>query len=124
METEQDMTSAGYDSETVMLLRGILEASWERLTAEQQAQTQKSEVALRILQLARQGERDPMRLRAGAVTGVIAETETLVEVREFAPVRRAERYTSAGPIRRSASKALLRSSGRQPTKNGPRPHSG
>jgi hypothetical protein len=118
------MASAGYDSETVTLLRDILEDSWERLTSEQRAQTQKSEVALRILQLARQGERDPMRLRAGAVTGVIAETETLVEVREFAAVRRAERYTSAGPVRRSASKALLRSSGRQPTKNGSWPHSG
>jgi hypothetical protein len=56
-----------YDSETVMLLRGVLDDAWERLTFEQRAQTQKSEVALRILQLAQRGERDPMRLRAGAI---------------------------------------------------------
>jgi hypothetical protein len=88
------MTSAGYDSETATLLRDILEDAWERLTFEQRAQTQKSEVALRILRLARQGERDPMRLRAGAITGTIAETD-MVEVRGFALVRRVERYTSA-----------------------------
>ena len=56
-----------YDSETVMLLRGVLDDAWERLTFEQRAQTQKSEVALRILRLAQRGERDPMRLRAGAI---------------------------------------------------------
>jgi hypothetical protein len=59
---EQAMTSAGsYDSETVTLLRAILDDAWERLTFEQRARTQKSEVAMRILRLARQGERDPMR---------------------------------------------------------------
>jgi hypothetical protein len=63
------MTSS-YDSETVTLLRAILEDAWERLTFEQRARTQKSEVALRILRLARQGERDPMRLRAGAITDI------------------------------------------------------
>ncbi len=66
------MTS--YDSETVTLMRDILEDAWERLTSEQRAQTPKSEVALRILRLARRGERDPMRLRAGAITEAIAET--------------------------------------------------
>jgi hypothetical protein len=41
------MTSAGsYDSETVRLLRDILEDAWERLTFEQRARTQKSEVAM------------------------------------------------------------------------------
>jgi hypothetical protein len=49
------MTSS-YDSETVTLLRAILEDAWERLTFEQRARTQKSEVALRILRLVRQGE--------------------------------------------------------------------
>jgi hypothetical protein len=56
-----------YDSDTVTLLRDILEEAWERLTFEQRAQTPKSEIALRILRLARRGERDPMRLRAGAI---------------------------------------------------------
>jgi hypothetical protein len=62
------MTSPGsYDSETLTVLRAILEDAWERLTFEQRSRTQKSEVALRILRLARRGERDPMRLRAGAM---------------------------------------------------------
>jgi hypothetical protein len=75
------MTSAGsYDSETVTLLRDILEDTWERLTFEQRARTQKSEVALRILRLARQGERDPMRLRAGAITGAIADISPAGEI--------------------------------------------
>jgi hypothetical protein len=50
-----------------MLLRDVLDDPWERLTFEQRAQTQKSEIALRILRLARTGERNPMRLRAGAI---------------------------------------------------------
>ena len=37
------------DLETVMLLRGVLEGVWERLTFEQRAQTRKPEFALRIL---------------------------------------------------------------------------
>jgi hypothetical protein len=75
------MTSAGsYDSETVRLLRGILEDAWGRLTFEQRARTQKSEVALRILRLAQQGERDPMRLRAGAITGAIADISPAGEI--------------------------------------------
>ena len=56
-----------YDTDTVTLLRDILEDAWEHLTFEQRAQTPKSEIALRILRLARRGERDPMRLRAGAI---------------------------------------------------------
>ena len=75
------MTSAGfYDSETVSLLRGILEDAWQRLKFEQRARTQKSEVALRILRLAQQGERDPMRLRAGAITGAIADISPVGEI--------------------------------------------
>jgi hypothetical protein len=62
------MASARFhDSETVRLLRDVLDDAWERLTFEQRARTQKSEVALRILRLAQRGERDPMRLRAGAI---------------------------------------------------------
>jgi hypothetical protein len=56
-----------YDSDTVTLLRDILDDAWERLTFEQRTQMPKSEIALRILRLARRGERDPMRLRAGAI---------------------------------------------------------
>jgi cell division protein FtsL len=56
-----------YDPETLAFLRQVLDDTWERLTFEQRAQTQKSEVALRILRLAQRAERDPMRLRAGAI---------------------------------------------------------
>ena len=56
-----------YDSDTVTLLQDILEDAWEDLTLEQRTQTPKSEIALRILRLAQRGERDPMRLRAGAI---------------------------------------------------------
>ena len=56
-----------HDSDTVTLLRAILEDAWEGLTFEQRTQTPKSEIALRILRLAQRGERDPMRLRAGAI---------------------------------------------------------
>jgi hypothetical protein len=53
-----------YDSDKVILLRNILEGPWERLTFDQRTQAPK---ALRILRLGRRGERDPMRLRAGAI---------------------------------------------------------
>ena len=56
-----------HDSDTVTPLRDILEDAWEGLTFEQRTHTPKSELALRILRLAQRGERNPMRLRAGAV---------------------------------------------------------
>ena len=62
------------------LLRNGLDDAWEGLTFEQRAQTQKSDVALRILRLARRGERDPMRLRAGAITGAIADISPAAEI--------------------------------------------
>jgi hypothetical protein len=62
------------DPETVALLRQILEDTWEPLTLEQRARTPKSEIALRILRLAQRGERDPIRLRSGAVTGLVRDT--------------------------------------------------
>jgi hypothetical protein len=61
-----------FDPETVNLLRGVLDDAWERLSPEQQARTQKSDVALRILRLAMRGERDPVKLRMSAVTEVVA----------------------------------------------------
>jgi hypothetical protein len=64
-----------HDPETVALLRQILEDAWQCLTLEQRTQTPKSEIALRILRLAQRGERDPIRLRAGAVAGVPVDSE-------------------------------------------------
>ena len=53
-----------YDSETVTLLRDILEDAWEGLRFEQPTQTPKSEIALRILRLAQRGERDLYKIDA------------------------------------------------------------
>jgi hypothetical protein len=72
------------DPETVALLRQILEDAWESLTLEQRARTAKSEIALRILRLAQRGERDPIRLCAVAVAGLVRDTQdATVEDREF-----------------------------------------
>jgi hypothetical protein len=60
-----------YDPETVNLLRDVLDEAWKRLSPEQRARTQKSDVALRILRLAMRGERDPVKLRTSAVTEVV-----------------------------------------------------
>jgi hypothetical protein len=67
------MTMAGgaYDPETIALLRTVLDAAWNSLGAEEQAQSSKCLLAERILHLAATGERDPIRLRAAALTGLI-----------------------------------------------------
>jgi hypothetical protein len=56
--------------ETLELLRAVLNEAWEVLTPEQQVDTFKSDMALRILRLAQQGERDPAKLRTAALLGV------------------------------------------------------
>jgi hypothetical protein len=71
------------DPETVALLRQILEDTWEPLTLEQRARTPKSETALRILRLAQRGERDPIRLRSGAVAGLVRDTRDTIEDRNL-----------------------------------------
>jgi hypothetical protein len=65
--------SAGgaYDPETIILLRAALDAAWDTLSADQHSRTTKSELALRMLKLAAQGERDPIRLRTRAVIEVM-----------------------------------------------------
>jgi hypothetical protein len=57
-----------YDHKTVVLLREVLDDAWAHLPAQQKSRISKSEVALRILRLATRGERDPAKLRAGALT--------------------------------------------------------
>jgi hypothetical protein len=61
------MPGAGrsFDSQTLVLLRQTLNEAWDSLTPQQRDSTTKSEMALQILQLARKGERDPVRLRRG-----------------------------------------------------------
>lgn len=56
-----------YDPDTLNLLRSVLDVAWASLAPEQQDCTPKSEVALRILRLARLGERGRNRLHMAAV---------------------------------------------------------
>jgi hypothetical protein len=56
-----------YDPETIALLRKVLDEAWANLLPSQQAATNKGILAQRILKLAAQGERDPIRLRTNAV---------------------------------------------------------
>jgi hypothetical protein len=56
--------------ETLKLLQSVLEETWEFLRPEERARTNKTRVAAHILQMAATGERDPVRLRAEALTEV------------------------------------------------------
>jgi hypothetical protein len=64
--------SGSFDSETVTVLRSVLDDAWETLSPEHRAGTSKSVLAERILRLAAQGERDPTQLRARAVIGLVS----------------------------------------------------
>jgi hypothetical protein len=55
-----------FDPETIAMLRGVLDDAWSRLPAGQTNVT-RSLLAERILKAARNGERDPVRLRTGAI---------------------------------------------------------
>jgi hypothetical protein len=65
------MEGGAYDPETIELLRAVLDAAWNSLGAKEQAQSSKCLLAERILHLAATGERDPIRLRAAALSGLI-----------------------------------------------------
>jgi hypothetical protein len=56
-----------FDRETVALLRTTLDRTWATLPKSQQAVTNRSILAERILRAAAQRERDPDRLRARAI---------------------------------------------------------
>jgi len=56
-----------FDPETVELLRSVLDAAWDGLSANRQRTVTKSELAQRILAAAGRGERDPDRLRTIAL---------------------------------------------------------
>jgi hypothetical protein len=60
---------AAFNPETITILQSALDDAWSKLSPEQQAATDKGTLAERILGLAAQGERDPIRLRNGAVSG-------------------------------------------------------
>ena len=62
---------AAFSPETIELLRSVLDDAWESMRPEERACTSKTAIAARILDMAAAGERDPIRLRAEAVTGVV-----------------------------------------------------
>ena len=63
-----------FDSETVQLLRTVLDEAWQCLRPEERARATKSLLAERILKLAAGGERDPIRLRVGALETVVTSS--------------------------------------------------
>jgi hypothetical protein len=68
-----ERTNGSYDPVTVRILREVLDDAWATLPSEQQTQTEKSALALRILRLASSGERDPTRLSALALDSLKAD---------------------------------------------------
>ncbi len=60
-----------FDPETINLMRTALENAWEQLEHDMQQRTSKVALAERILRAASDGERDPARLRAVALTAMV-----------------------------------------------------
>jgi hypothetical protein len=65
----QQVENRCYDPETIETLRVALDEAWESLPPAKQALTSRTDLAERILALAAIGERDPIRLRSGALVG-------------------------------------------------------
>jgi hypothetical protein len=63
---------AFFDAETVAILRGVLDDAWSRLPAGQTSVT-RSVLAECILKAARDGERNPERLRDRAIADTDAD---------------------------------------------------
>jgi hypothetical protein len=63
---------AQYDPETLTLLRNVLDQAWALLPDDRKSESQKSDMALRILKKAAEGVRDPVRLRTSALVGSIS----------------------------------------------------
>ena len=66
-----DKRGGAFDPETIKFLRTVLDETWECLRPDEQARATKSLLAERILTLAAGGERDPIRLRIGALATVV-----------------------------------------------------
>jgi hypothetical protein len=62
---------AGFDPETLTLLRTALDEAWAALPDRRKSEILKSEMARRILKRAAEGVRDPARLRASALVGAL-----------------------------------------------------
>jgi len=62
---------AVYTPETVKLLRDALEDAWAALRPDERARASKTVLAVRLLEVAAEGERDPARLRSAALSTVV-----------------------------------------------------
>jgi hypothetical protein len=57
--------------ETIKLLQNVLDETWESLRPDERARTSKGQIAMRLFDKARAGERDPFRLRIAAIDGIV-----------------------------------------------------
>jgi hypothetical protein len=65
-----------YNPETLTVLRTALDEAWALLPNDRKSESQKSDMAQRILKQAAEGVRDPVRLRACALVGSIERSVT------------------------------------------------
>jgi hypothetical protein len=85
-----------YDPETLQTLRAVLDEAWPNLTSAQRSRSCKSEMAMRILNLAESGIRDPAKLRTAAVSAAGRKDQP---ERRAEPVRRKRACRSRGDAR-------------------------
>lgn len=57
--------------ETIKLLKTVLDETWDSLRPEERSRTSKEEIAARLFDKARAGERDSFRLRVAAIHGIV-----------------------------------------------------
>ena len=60
-----------YTPETIQLLRDALDDIWAAMRPHERARTSRTMLAVRLLEMAAVGERDPARLRSGALNAVV-----------------------------------------------------
>ena len=65
------MARTAYSQESVKLLRSVLDDAWASMAPEEKARSSKTLVAVRILEAAAAGERNPNRLRTVGSTAVV-----------------------------------------------------
>lgn len=57
--------------EIIKLLQDVLDETWESLRPEERSRTSKEQIATRLFNKARAGEKDPFRLRIAAIDGIV-----------------------------------------------------
>jgi hypothetical protein len=57
--------------ETIELLQNVLDETWESLRPEERSRTSEEQIAIRLLDKARAGEKNPFRLRIAAIDGIV-----------------------------------------------------